>query len=163
MSHFKGFVVFWDDQGTSSILCEFCYDDADQAANVYPTQYQETDAPMHCEECHRPLECTLTDTGIAYVVDHIRSEIDQNNIDPIGPRLPWYENAPRSEVVADWCRQAKDHGLDAWQTFLVDAFLSWVPPADFHLSTAPSKQGTTVSAMRSPTGQAPSSDLLSPK
>lgn len=36
--------------------------------------YEESDSPLHCAECGRPLQCSLTDAGVAYTRDLIETD-----------------------------------------------------------------------------------------
>ena len=38
--------------------------------------YPESDSPLHCAECGRPLQCSLTDYGAAYVTEAIENSKD---------------------------------------------------------------------------------------
>lgn len=33
--------------------------------------YPENDTPLHCAECGRPLQCSLTDFGVDYIKEHL--------------------------------------------------------------------------------------------
>lgn len=41
-----------------------------ESAGYYP----ESDSPLHCAECGRPLQCSLTDAGVAYTRDLIGTD-----------------------------------------------------------------------------------------
>ena len=41
-----------------------------ESAGYYP----ESDSPLHCAECGRPLQCSLTDTGVDYVKEIIADD-----------------------------------------------------------------------------------------
>ena len=36
--------------------------------------YEESDSPLHCAECGRPLQCSLTDYGVDYVRETIETK-----------------------------------------------------------------------------------------
>lgn len=40
-----------------------------ESAGYYP----ESDTPMHCAKCGRPLQCSLTDYGVKYIKETIKS------------------------------------------------------------------------------------------
>ena len=67
----KGYIVFWDEQGDSDILCFFCYAAAGEVGELYLSDQGETDNPLHCSQCHRPINYRLTNEGIGYVIDAI--------------------------------------------------------------------------------------------
>lgn len=49
--------------------CEGHAGDNAESTGYYP----ESDSPMHCAECGRPLQCSLTDYGVDYVKEAIES------------------------------------------------------------------------------------------
>ena len=49
----------------------WCEDHAGKSA-VSADYYIESDTPMHCAECGRPLQCSLTDYGVDYIKKVIR-------------------------------------------------------------------------------------------
>ena len=124
----EGYVVFWNDQGDSDILCSFCYNKLEEIGECYPTDQGETDSPMHCSQCHRPLNYRLTSGGVDYVIEYIIQELLDWDILPIsGDILPWYDNCPGTEVVKDWAKSLQWYGLDDQDQELVDYFLEVVP------------------------------------
>jgi hypothetical protein len=107
---FKGYVVLYNDQGDSDILCEHCIKPADlDAFDCYPTEDQESDSPMHCTQCHRPLEHNLTDDGVQYVIEAVVNQLLDWDLSLIGDILPWYEESPSTEVVKDWAASIRDY------------------------------------------------------
>ena len=123
-----GYIVFWNDQGDNDILCSFCYNKLDETGDCYPTDQGETDSPMHCSHCHRPLDYNLTSDGVDYVVEYIIQELLEWDISPIsGDILPWYDNCPGTEVVKNWAENLKNYGLDSETEQLVDYFLEVAP------------------------------------
>ena len=38
--------------------------------------YGEQDYPAHCCRCHKPLDCTLTKDGVAYVIEALQQPLD---------------------------------------------------------------------------------------
>lgn len=55
--------------GCADVWCEeHAPDNSDtESAGYYP----ESDSPLHCAECGRPLQCSLTDYGVEYVKEAI--------------------------------------------------------------------------------------------
>lgn len=49
--------------GCADVWCEEHAPRESESAGYYP----ESDTPMHCAECGRPLQCSLTDYGVDYV------------------------------------------------------------------------------------------------
>ncbi len=129
----KGYIVFWDEQGDSDILCFFCYAVAGEVGELYLSDQDETDNPLHCSQCHRPINYRLTNEGIGYVIDAIIESLLNWDISPISKEvLPWYENCPRTEVVRDWAKDLLWYSLDDHETELVDYYLGSVPDTLLH-------------------------------
>ena len=55
--------------GCADAWCEEHKPDNAESAGYYP----ESDSPMHCAECGRPLQCSLTDYGVDYVKEAIKN------------------------------------------------------------------------------------------
>jgi len=53
--------------GCADVWCKEHAPNNAESAGYYP----ESDNPMHCAECERPLQCGLTDYGIDYVKNAI--------------------------------------------------------------------------------------------
>ena len=107
---YEGYRIFWDDQGNAvDTVCEHCFydipkeelesDDSLLAPHVYITYDMEVDSPLNCDWCHRPLKCSLTDDGAAYVEQAIKAKIEYR-------RLPdsssYYAGSPSYQIVLDW-------------------------------------------------------------
>ena len=39
----EGYIVFWNDQGDSDILCQWCYSELEETGDCYPTDQGDTD------------------------------------------------------------------------------------------------------------------------
>lgn len=131
----KGFVVFYNDQGDSDTFCEWCIGDEKEYFSIYPQENESSDTPTNCSQCHAIIDSCLTDRGITYVINALKESIEKDDWDRMPATMGYYENSPKTEVVADWVRLLKYHGyqLTKWQEFIVDAYLDWVPDADFWL------------------------------
>ena len=124
----KGYIVFFDEQGTSGIYCIWDMPDKADWLDSYPTEDNESDSPYHCEVCHRPLYGSLTDDGVQYVLEYIINAVLDWDISKIdGDTLPWYANCPGTEITKDWALQIQDCNLDEHEQELVDFFLDRVP------------------------------------
>ncbi len=57
--------------GEADVWCEDHaeFGEEDESLGYYP----ETDSPLHCSECGIPLQCSLTDYGVDYVKEHIKT------------------------------------------------------------------------------------------
>jgi hypothetical protein len=124
----EGYIVFWNDQGDNDILCQWCYNELEETGDCYPTDQGETDTPMHCSHCHRPLRYNLTSDGVGYVLDAIVNELLDWDISPIGSILPYYYTCPSTEVVKDWAKDLQWYGgLDPQDEELIEYFLDVAP------------------------------------
>lgn len=83
----------------------------------------EVDSPLHCGECSKPLDHSLTADGVKYVLDAIRDS--SLSYDPI--EGGWYDGMPHCSIVGDWARELRWYGgLSDRQTELIESFIEQV-------------------------------------
>lgn len=111
----------------------------------YPAHYPdagESDSPQHCDTCGCPLDHTLTDYGVRYVLDQIRDSIEEAIRD--GRKATWDRIMPKPgtaeethtywhgsrhvEIVRGWAEMIRDYNLENYnlekdEEALVDLFL----------------------------------------
>ena len=130
----KGYIVFWNDHGDNDTLCSLCYAGIKEVGDLYPSDRDETDSPLHCNQCHRPIRYRLTNDGVNYVLENIVESLLNWDISPISKdSLPWYDNCPNTEVVKDWAKELSWHSLDDHDAELVDYYLDSVPDTLLYL------------------------------
>lgn len=84
-------------------FCEFCAD-----SSAYEISDTETDAPMHCTNCQRPLTYSLTPEGVEYVIELVKKELSQGKrlyLEPILEEGNYYNNCPHFYIVRDWTQE----------------------------------------------------------
>lgn len=58
----------------ADVWCREHVPDSHMSLSMSLGYYEESDTPMHCAECGRPIQCSLTDYGVDYVKKTIRSQ-----------------------------------------------------------------------------------------
>lgn len=95
-----------------------------ESDEVMQVSYQEVDVPLHCSECHRPLDCTLTIEGVKYVREHVLDEIRQGRAHYLNVSMAYggtyYEGVPHVYIVRDW---VQEHSID---DPLIDRAIRWM-------------------------------------
>jgi hypothetical protein len=102
----------------------------------YCEQYDGSqDTPAHCCACGAPLDYTLTEEGVAYVIDALVDElidgIDEHIIPLKGTaeeRLTYYHGSPHYVITMEWAEHLLDNTvgrvpLDRKDAFIVDHYL----------------------------------------
>ena len=103
--------------------CEFC---APDGAEPFAMGVGETDSPTHCD-CGRPLEHSLTECGVDYVIEAIGEALDAPDSEWTDPaalaRGPdYYKGSPRFAVVNDWAEDLANYSLSDEQQMILDRF-----------------------------------------
>lgn len=87
----------------------------------WPASYPdagESDCPQHCDSCHKPLEYSLTNEGIDYVVEAVREMLKSGRenyckVHPShDPDSDYYKDSPAFAVVRDWVEDMRYYNLD---------------------------------------------------
>lgn len=87
----------------------------------FPASYPdagESDIPQNCDSCHKPLEYSLTNDGIDYVVEHVRDTLRMGReyyckVHPShDPDNDYYKDSPAFAVVKDWVEDMRYYNLD---------------------------------------------------
>lgn len=87
----------------------------------WPISYDsagEADCPQNCGTCSKPLEYSLTNVGIDYVVEHVREKLKSGRenyckVHPShNPETDYYVNSPAFRVVADWVEDMRYYHLE---------------------------------------------------
>jgi len=106
---------------------EYCDECLPVGENSSLVEYDmgEQDSPANCCQCHRPLDYSLTQEGVKYVLGHlkncIKNGIDWNIYDCyVGS---YYEGMPHCAVVRDWAFELKNYFLTEEEEEIVDKFL----------------------------------------
>lgn len=65
---------------------------------------QETDSPSHCAYCNRPIDCSLTDDGVKYVYEAIRTDLKRglNYRSEWRWEHGWYKGMGVHACMRDW-------------------------------------------------------------
>ena len=90
------------DTENGSVYCHDCAPDIEPEA-----MGQETDSPLHCENCHVLLEHSLTSDGVQYVIDAL--------IDAI-------RSKEATDVEKEWAEMLTWYGLDKKDKAVLDRF-----------------------------------------
>lgn len=90
--------------------------DSDDWPISYPDA-GESDCPQNCGSCGKPLEYSLTNVGVAYVVEHVRETLELGRshycrVYPSHRDNDYYEGSPLFRVVADWVDDLRYYNLD---------------------------------------------------
>lgn len=105
-------------------LCEMIIEHMEKQqvdTDDWPVSYPdagEADCPQNCDSCHKPLEYSLTNDGIAYVVERVREQLKAGReayckIHPShDPDSDYYVNSPAFRVVADWVEDMRYYRLE---------------------------------------------------
>lgn len=104
-------------------LCEMIIEHMEKQqvdTDDWPVSYPdagESDCPQNCDSCHKPLEYSLTDVGVAYVVESVRELLESGReaytkIHPSRLVPDYYEGSPAFRVVADWVEDLRYYHLD---------------------------------------------------
>ena len=140
---YKGYRVFWNDHGDADDFCELCFRDIPEedlasgdgpyddlfAPHVYDTTYMEVDSPLHCSQCHRPLQCSFTDHGVELVVNRLRESLDKTGTDfyrKLGDFMEYYAGSPSYTIDLDWAEQIAWYGLDGEPDEILQQYLDRV-------------------------------------
>ena len=104
----------------------FNYNGDDYCEDCAPTgsiewDSAEQDAPVHCYNCLRPLDYTLTAAGVQYVLEYLRKAIDAN-VYPIYIGT-YYEGSPHYAIRRDWAQTIADYSLSDSDRKIVNYFL----------------------------------------
>jgi hypothetical protein len=86
----------------------------------------ETDTPQNCTYCGRRCEYTLTDAGIAYVMEYVEqalAEAAEARNTLIADPESYYNGSRHVEIVRDWAKDLKWYGLDKDVETRLDEFL----------------------------------------
>lgn len=86
----------------------------------WPVSYPdagEADSPQNCDSCGKPLEYSLTNDGIDYVVEAVRETLQLGRshycrIYPSHRENDYYEGTPLFSVVKDWVEDMRYYNLD---------------------------------------------------
>lgn len=86
----------------------------------WPASYPdagESDCPQNCDSCGKPLEYSLTNVGVAYVVEAVRETLELGRshycrVYPSHRENDYYEGSPLFRVVADWVEDLRYYNLD---------------------------------------------------
>ncbi len=106
------------------LICEFCKYPRDKAVG----NVQEVDSPWHCSECGRPLEHTLTITGVNYVLKSLQEEMAKGSVNFLRKNVgeetkPYYRGTTGPSVAKDWAEDLLNYNLTKEQKSIVDRFL----------------------------------------
>lgn len=100
------------------------------------------DSPCHCGDCGAPIDCTLTDYGIKYVLESIRESLADatahgrtDTWDRVMPK-PGTGEADRRywlgsrhvEIVRGWAELIQGYNLEPGESAIVDLFLELSAP-----------------------------------
>ena len=111
-------------------LCMDCAGVNENSRDVYDMDYQESDCPQHCVQCHIPLDNPLTMYGVRYVLDAMRDSLraGREARDTVHECYDgtWYENSRHCEIVRDWAKQIQSYGgLPGRDESFIRHYLSW--------------------------------------
>lgn len=109
--------------------CEEYCDDCLPVATDHPDvdlDSGDQDSPAHCCKCHRPLDYTLTNDGVNYVIENLLKEIDSEDRDTVYPCYEgtYYTGSRHCEITRDWAKHLKDHYLSQKDREIVETFLT---------------------------------------
>lgn len=120
--------------GNAELLCEDCgIAQGLSEEDSYPDA-GEADSPQHCAVCHIPLDYSLTDYGVNYVIEALQEQLDAWEESPSKAMAEWkavhgvykgtwYEGSPWVEIAREWAENLKWYGLDSDDMNIVDTFL----------------------------------------
>ena len=66
----------------------------------------EVDYPLHCSRCNRPLDHSLTEDGVQYVLEALKGELDTTIYNG---RDSWYDGSPRYQIHLDWADDLRSY------------------------------------------------------
>ena len=90
----------------------------------------EQDTPANCNRCGRPLKYSLTQEGMAYVLDAVMESLRDQEWELIDEEVEsYYKGMPNCVVVRDWVTNlVKNYGLSRTSRALCDGFLIITKP-----------------------------------
>lgn len=130
----------------ADFLCDNCRAEIDVPKPSYPPPFDtdgyvadagECDTPCHCGNCGQPIDHTLTEDGIRYVLESIRESIEEavaqgreSTWDRIMPMKgtaeethTWWHDSRHVEIVRGWAEEIRNYNLDPGEKAIVDLFL----------------------------------------
>lgn len=106
--------------------CDCCLPVRENDPKVYYDD-GETDCPANCSDCGRPLDYTLTQTGVKYVLEAMRESLNEsreerNKVIEYGPL--YYIGSRQCDVIRDWAIDLSQYSLNNADTDFVKHYLS---------------------------------------
>ena len=97
----------------------------------------EQDTPANCVGCGIPLNYTLTQEGVQYVIQAITDALEEGLDTHIIPTkgtgeetLTHYHESPHYEIVRDWATDLTSYNLTEEEIRIVDTFLGFCQVED---------------------------------
>lgn len=111
----------------------FCGQCGDESWDCYDSDYEACDYPVHCANCHMPLNNQLTTDGVQCVLEAIKEELQESRETRNSKATHWelndyYYRCNRCAVVYDWAKQLKWYSLSDHDERIVDWFLRTSKP-----------------------------------
>ena len=130
-------------------LCDNCRGELDVPKPSYPEPFDtddypmpvsdagECDSPCHCGTCGQPIDYSLTEDGIRYVLESIRESLEDavaqgrdSTWDRVMPMEgtaeethTWWHGSRHVEIVRGWAEDLRNYSLEPDERALVDLFL----------------------------------------
>ena len=95
--------------------------------NSDPVENQESDCPVTCSVCHRPLQYSLTEDGVKYVIEKMKSTLKEGYkeyLQEIANKENYYDGCPRIGILLDWADDLIWYNLDYNDERLIRKFIS---------------------------------------
>lgn len=118
---------------------EYC-EDCLPVSSDYPDvdiDYGEQDTPANCHICLKPLDYTLTQTGVEHVLEKITNEYLSGDMNTIFPQYKgtFYQESRHGNIVGDWAKNLLGYSLSCQEEALVKMYLELM---DYYNKETPS-------------------------
>lgn len=138
----------------ADIICDRCRAKVDVPKPTYAEPFDnddypsyledagECDSPFHCGDCGEPLDYSLTEQGVKYVLESVRESLEEATThgrsgtwDRIMPAkgtgeesLTYWHGSRHVEIVRQWAEDVSNYNLEPDEKAIVDLFLELSAP-----------------------------------
>jgi len=107
--------------------CWKCLPVSEDHPEVIDASQDETDSPTNCSFCNRPLDYSLTKTGVQYVLGKLQETLDEGpqewNIIHDCYKDSYYDGCRHAEITRDWAKDLLNYSLSKKDEKFVQRFL----------------------------------------
>jgi len=108
--------------GDCGVFCDNC-----APAGAETMGDGEADYPMHCDECGRPLDYSMTEEGVKYAINEMKETLKTGRKEYLKASqcLKYYKGCPQVDITRDWAGDLIWYNLPDEQERFIKKFLSW--------------------------------------